>query len=470
MMLKIIAMLLLAACRMTTVNGDATGLYCHVGETIVSAMNITVEASNEMVSESCGGTDFVCGSYLYFNKTRNDTVFVLSGRCISRNDTKYQGCGFLQQNTASSWIYGCEYYQCEHRDNCNSGLLENYSYLYFPAYCSWGNRVFNENKTLPISNNLSESNGNKCQIGDVCGTFQYFNHTDNGTFFVQQAQCIPGHRIPYEWNCASLREEDRSSSGEVGYCKFQSCVGESYRCNNVDLEFGRRTCLAPEEDDFPLLPGCTAATAWNSVLNCFKEEFGDALNSSDICRLMPDSRDFNALERCIGRSVSECILPACPSVLGTHPRLTELFRVLEIISDPSWDFTENILQETTIDIKPYTREICEFFLTDVDQILVLFDDVCDDTIIDDLNKWGVEVIATIQNATNYPDIRQAFEMFDAQLQNATKTRCNLDRISEVFEPILPGFSYFIENIVKLFVEAEPTFGVLMNECKIIAQC
>ncbi|CAK8677603.1 unnamed protein product [Clavelina lepadiformis] len=467
-MLKIFLVLMLVVWdEMTTVAVvNASGMNCFVGTKISSGKNLSMQISDDIASKSCGGSEFVCGSYLYFNKTDDDTVFVQSGSCISRNEKKYHGCGFLQQNTEKSLMYKCEYYECDYKTNCNSWILDDrYSHYYFPSYCHLGDRVFSENRTIKISDNFAD--WSTCQTGDFCGTFQYLNHTNDETFFVQHSRCVPWYELSSEQNCASLRNEKESLPGDVGYCRFRSCFGLSRACETGDLYGDPDPCPSVEPGDFPLLPGCSMKTAWNSVTNCINETFGNSLNKSDICRRTDiDSSDLRSLDRCVYSAFHDCLQPACPSVLEAHPRLTEIVQVLENIFDSFLDrriLTAHILQETKLDFEPYTRDICKFVLTDPDQILALFDDVCDDTTLRDLIKWGQEVVEETQKATNYADICAAFKIFDARLLDAANYRCDLDRISDVLQPIASGFGEIIENGIKLFIETQPSHKAL--ECE-----
>ncbi|CAK8677608.1 unnamed protein product [Clavelina lepadiformis] len=182
-MLKIVLVLMLVVWgKMTTVAVvDDSDVSCLVGTRISSGKNLSMQISDDIASKSCGGNDFVCGGYMYFNKTDDETVFVQSGSCISRNETKYHGCGFLKQNTENSLMYKCEYHECDYGTNCNSWILDYiYSYNYFPANCNLGDRVFSENRTIKYSVNLVD--WSICQTGDFCGNFQYLNHTDDGEY------------------------------------------------------------------------------------------------------------------------------------------------------------------------------------------------------------------------------------------------------------------------------------------------
>ncbi|XP_076800700.1 uncharacterized protein LOC143445467 [Clavelina lepadiformis] len=468
-MLNIILVLMLVVWGKMTIVAvvDASDMSCLVGTRISSGKNISMQISDDIASKSCGGNEFVCGSYLYFNKTDDDTVFVQSGRCISRNETKYHGCGFLKQNTENSLMYKCEYLECDYGTNCNEWILDDLnSYFYFPAYCHLGDRVFSENRTIKYSDNFVD--WTSCQTGDFCGNFQYLNHTNDETFFVQQSRCVPWYELPSEQNCASLRNEKESLPGDVGYCRFRSCFGVSRACDSGDLYRDPDPCPSLEPGDFPLLPGCSTKTAWNLVTNCINETFGNSSNKFDICRRTDiDSSDLSRLSSCVYLVFHNCLQPACPSVLEAHPRLTEIVQVLEQAFNDYWyhwsSLTAHIRQETKIDFEPYTRDICEFVLTDPDQILALFDDVCDDTTLKDLIKWGQEVVEETQKATNYADICAAFRIFDTRLFDAANFRCDLDRISEVFQPIASGFGEIIENGIKLFIETQPSHKAL--ECE-----
>ncbi|CAK8677609.1 unnamed protein product [Clavelina lepadiformis] len=186
-----------------------------------------------------------------------------------------------------------------------------------------------------------------------------------------------------------------------------------------------------------------------------------------IYRTDIESSDLSRLSGCVYFAFHNCLQPACPSVSEAHPRLTEIVQVLEQAFHERWwygpSLTVHIRQDTTIDFEPYTRDICEFVLTDPDQILALFDDVCDDTTLKDLIKWGQEVVEETKKATNYADICAAFKIFDARLLDAANYRCDLDRISDVLQPIASGFGEIIENGIKLFIETQPSRKAL--ECE-----
>ncbi|CAK8677606.1 unnamed protein product [Clavelina lepadiformis] len=104
-------------------------------------------------------------------------------------------------------------------------------------------------------------------------------------------------------------------------------------------------------------------------------------------------------------------------------------KVLEQAFNMQWwdgpiSLIAHIRQDTKLDFEPYTKDICEFVLTDPGQILALFDDVCDDTTLIDLIKWGQEVVEETQKATNYADICAWVMFYYTKEKHLVDITCN----------------------------------------------
>ncbi|CAK8677610.1 unnamed protein product [Clavelina lepadiformis] len=448
------SLLFLLATAVSGQENTTTNTRCYQGYRAYTPdrRNVTYDT---MKLDSCGPNE-ICGSFSYYNQTGFMLQYLESGVCIPKNETQYYNCLSVRGYSPQSKLSECKHSQCE-ENGCNNEVATA-SPISAKSQCYTGFRASSQDRQEELFNNVKNET---CGVGDFCGVYRYYNQSSGKTIFQEAAFCVPASELPY-WNCSSFRDVAASDPSMVTRCAFTACFGND--CNMAVVTEPEYCPVTNSTTDIQILPKCSLTEVMSRTDACFNPLAGNyPYEDNAICR-----SDLDAAVKCFAEVTVDCFDSTCPSILDEIDGIRDIYKMVVEYAAGVENLDQLIIRMKSglgVDLSPL-RLMCPTadqkteILNGLDMLKMLIPEgginmgepLCDNNILDDFARLGLEYARKMVMATDHAQVCMIYKKTKTIIADAITHRCNLDRISDVFSLLLPGYGDLIEGGIKIALD------------------